>query len=327
MAISQSLAEKSILAAVAAIEVYNKPDFSYREEAFSLLMTNAWELLLKAKWVSSHGDTEESLYELKTKDGSKEPKTNRSGNPLSHGLTYLAAKLLEDKKSGLEQPAHDNILALVEIRDTAAHFFIKDLYLGRRILEVGTASLRNYLLLATEWFKMDLSRYNFFLMPISFFHGFEAAEPASRATYPTQVQKLLTYLDAIESQDIETESHQHVALRIQTQLVRGKGDSAVAFKWTDDPTAPAITVREEDILKNFPLTYDSLTKFLRARYSNFLVNDGYRRIRKTLEEDPKLCKRRELEPGNPRTSVKRFYSSNIIKEFDKHYQLVKKSKQ
>ena len=36
MTISESLAEKSILAAVAAIEIYNKPNFSYREEAFSL---------------------------------------------------------------------------------------------------------------------------------------------------------------------------------------------------------------------------------------------------------------------------------------------------
>jgi len=326
MSISKSLAEKSILAAIAAIEVYNKPNFSYREEAFSLLMTNAWELLLKAKWAADHGDTETSLYEPKSKDGSKEPKTNRSGNPLSHGITYLAAKLLEDNNSGFEQAAHDNILALTEIRDTSAHFLNKDLYLGRRILEVGTASLRNYLLLATDWFKLDLSQYNFFLMPISFFHGFETAEPASRASYPTQVQKLLTYLDTIESQDIESKSEQHVALRLQTQLIRGKGDSAVAFKWTDDPEAPAVTVREEDILKNYPLTYGELTKTLKARYSNFLGNETYHRLKKSLESNSKLCRIRELEPGNPRTSVKRFYNANILKEFDKHYRLIKKTK-
>jgi hypothetical protein len=56
MALSRDLAEKSIQAAVAAIEVYNKPNFSYREEAFSLLMVNAWELLLKAKWIMDHGE-------------------------------------------------------------------------------------------------------------------------------------------------------------------------------------------------------------------------------------------------------------------------------
>jgi len=43
------LLEKSIQAVLSAIELYNKPIFSYREESFSILMVNAWELLLKAK--------------------------------------------------------------------------------------------------------------------------------------------------------------------------------------------------------------------------------------------------------------------------------------
>src|ERR1700722_20003463 len=109
MSISSDLAKKSVHAAVAAIEVYNKPNFLYREEAFSLLMTNAWELLLKAKWILDHLDVLDSLYEL-IDDGSghKVPKTNRSGNPLSYGATYLAAKLLEDENSGLEKGCHDN---------------------------------------------------------------------------------------------------------------------------------------------------------------------------------------------------------------------------
>ncbi|MDE1957574.1 MAG: DUF3644 domain-containing protein, partial [Xanthomonadaceae bacterium] len=173
MTLSSNLAAKSVQAAIAAIEVYNKPNFSYREEAFALLMSNAWELLLKAKWLLDHGEAIESLYEcVDDGKGRKTQKKSRSGNPLSHGAPYLAAKLKEDKDSGFEQPGHDNFLALLEIRDNAAHFVNKDLYLGRRILEIGTASLRNYLYLATEWFQLDLSTYNFFLMPISLYHGF-----------------------------------------------------------------------------------------------------------------------------------------------------------
>lgn len=44
-----ALVDKSLQACSAAIEIYNKPDFRYREEAFSILMLNAWELLLKAR--------------------------------------------------------------------------------------------------------------------------------------------------------------------------------------------------------------------------------------------------------------------------------------
>ena len=140
MPLSADLANKSVHAAIAAIEIYNKPNFLYREEAFSLLMTNAFELLLKAKWLFDRSEEIESLHDLvKDKSGAEKQKLNRRGNPVSHGLTYLAGRMLEDKNSGLERGCFDNILALVEIRDNAAHLLNKDIYLGRRVLEVGTA--------------------------------------------------------------------------------------------------------------------------------------------------------------------------------------------
>lgn len=320
MSLSADLASKSVQAAIAAIEVYNKPNFSYREEAFALLMCNAWELLLKAKWLVDHKDAVESLYVLVDDGkGGMIAKANRSGNPLSHGAPYLAAKLSDDKDSGLEPACRDNFLALIEIRDNAVHFLNKDLYLGRRILEIGTASLRNYLCLATEWFQLDLSKYNFFLMPISFYHGFEAAEPATRALYPDQVQRLLAYLDALEEQPLEPEAKQHVALRMETKLIRGKDTASVAFRWTDDPSAPAITVREEDVLKNYPMTYRDLANTMKRRYTNFLENKAFHKIRQALEKDTKFVIVRLLHPTNPTSSRQRFYNPNILQEFDKHY--------
>ena len=326
MPLSMDLADKSVQAAIAAIEIYNKPNFSYREEAFALLMSNAWELLLKAKWVLDHDEALDSLFEyIKDAKGGKVPKTNRSGNALSLGAGYLAAKLKDDKDSGLEPACYDNFIALVEIRDNAAHFMNKDLYLGRRILEVGTASLRNYLCLATEWFQLDLTKYNFFLMPISFYHGFETAEPATRAHYPAQVQRLLEYLDTLEDKPVEEGAKQHVALRMETKLVRGKDTTAVAFRWTDDPNAPALTVREEDIFKNYPMTYRELANALKRRYEDFLENKAFHKVRQTLEKDKKYVIVRLLHPANPTSSRQRFYNPNILQEFDKHYARRKKA--
>ena len=326
MSLSTDIANKSTQAAISAIEVYNKPHFSYREEAFALLMTNAWELLVKAKWVLDHKESLESLYVLiDDGKGGKIPKPNRSGNPLSAGLTYLIAKLIADKDSGVERGCHDNILALVEIRDNAAHLLNKDLYLGRRVLEIGTASLRNYLHLATEWFQLDLSQYNFFLMPLSFYHGFEAAEPATRAAYPEQVRKLLSYLDALQETDNGAEGTQHVAMRIETKFVRAKDASSVAFRWTDDPDAPAIIVHEEDLMKNYPLKYAQLTDLLKRRYSNFMITAKYHKIRREVEKDRKYAIERLLDPSNPKSSRQRFYNANIVHEFDKHYKLRSKS--
>lgn len=326
VALSTQLANKSVQAAIAAIEIYNKPNFSYREEAFSLLMSNGWELLLKAKWLLDHGDVLDSLFELVDDGkGGKTPKINRSGNSLSHSAVYLASKLKDDKDSGLESACFDNYLALVEIRDNATHFINKDLYLGRRILEVGTASLRNYLFLAGEWFQLDLSAYNFFLMPISFYHGFETAEPATRVHYPEQVQRLLSYLDELEAKPVEEDAKQHLTLRMETKLVKGKDTASVAFRWTEDPHAPAMTVREEDIFKNYPMTYRDLANSLKRRYQDFLENKIFHKLRQTLEKDGKFAIVRLLHPANPKSSRQRFYNPNVLPEFDKHYTRRKKS--
>jgi hypothetical protein len=322
MPLSADIAQKSVQAAISAIEIYNKPNFSYREEAFAILMTNAWELLIKAKWVLDHNEMQDSLYlMIDDNKGGRTPKLNRSGNSLSLGLPYLAARLMEDKDSGLERGCHDNILALVEVRDNAVHLLNKDLYLGRRVLEIGTASLRNYLDLSTEWFQLDLTAYNFFLMPLSFYHGFEAAEPATRAAYPEQVRRLLDYLDTLEKTDDETEGTQHVAMRIETKFVRAKDASAVAFRLTDDPNAPVIAVREEDFMKNYSFTYRKLTDALKRRYSDFLENTDYHKIRQELQKEQKYSIERTLDPTNPKSSRQRFFSPNIIHEFDKHYKI------
>ena len=53
---SKALLEKTIAATLAAIEIDNKPDFRYLEEAFAVLAINGWELLLKAKWLADHGN-------------------------------------------------------------------------------------------------------------------------------------------------------------------------------------------------------------------------------------------------------------------------------
>ncbi len=323
MSLSKDIAEKSVQAAIAAIEVYNKPDFRFREEAFSLLMTNAWELLLKAKWLSDHAENLESLYEVGS-DG--KPRLSRSDNPCTHSLSYLAAKLLEDKNSGFDKPAHANILALIEIRDNSAHFIHKDLNLGRRILEIGTASLQNYLLLSGEWFQIDLSRYNFFLMPISFYHGFEAITTTSVTSQPEQVQRLLAYLDTLE-EGVDDESNKHVALRLRTEFVRSKVTTGVAFRWTDDPKAPSVRLSEEDILRNYPFTYRQLTDQLRRRYSNFIENRSYHRVRKRIEGEKKFSVIRALDPRNPKSAKQRFYNPNILGEFDKHYKKRTKGEQ
>ena len=71
---TQELLDKSIAAMVSAIEIYNKPNFLYRGETFSILAINSWELLLKAKMLHENNNRASSLYvfqEVKKKNGQK----------------------------------------------------------------------------------------------------------------------------------------------------------------------------------------------------------------------------------------------------------------
>ncbi|WP_230851072.1 DUF3644 domain-containing protein, partial [Ralstonia solanacearum] len=74
-------------ALTAAIEIYNKPSFPYREESFAILAINAWELLLKAKVMAENGGDRGSLYEYEyrttarnTQSKKRHVKRNRAGN-------------------------------------------------------------------------------------------------------------------------------------------------------------------------------------------------------------------------------------------------------
>lgn len=117
MSHSDILTENSLHAALASIEIYNKPDFKYRAQTFSILNVNAWELLLKAKMVKDADEDISSLY-IKHADGSY--KTNRSGNFLTIEIVGALNKL------ALDNAVVENIKALVEVRDTVTHFYYDD---------------------------------------------------------------------------------------------------------------------------------------------------------------------------------------------------------
>jgi hypothetical protein len=104
------------------------------------------------------------------KDGTKSKKLQiketRSGNPFTHGLDFLAKKLVETK--AFDANAWANIQAMLELRDSSIHFYNRSGAFPVRLQEIGTASLRNFVTAAKAWFGRDMSEFNFYLMPLSF---------------------------------------------------------------------------------------------------------------------------------------------------------------
>lgn len=308
----QLLLDKGVTACVSAIEIYNKPDFKFREESFSILMINAWELLLKAKLLSDNGDDVEAIY---FKNKGKIVKT-ASGNPKTVSISK-ALNLLES--SGiLRNVVADNIRLLIEIRDESVHFVHNDMALAVKVQSIGMASLKNFMTIAVDWFGFDFKKYNFYLMPVSFFH---LSDIESFSVDNDSKDNLVKHLNIIEkSHENDDDPQFSVSLKLETKLVKTTSDEAVQVRVTDDPNAPEIKFSEEDGLKNYPYTYQTLCDLLRKRYENFKQNYCFNeRMREIKVHGDKFCKERRLEPSNPKSIYKMFYHNRILEEFDKHY--------
>lgn len=321
---SLQLLEKAKSALISAIEIYNKPDFKYREETFSILALNAWELLLKAKIIVDANNDPRSIYvyeRRQTKKGKLSKKRyikrNRAGNPHTMGLSQLVTELDKIPSNRVQPAVKSNLEALTEIRDNAVHYMNAGQQLSKRVLEIGTASIRNFIDLAHKWFAVDLSEYSLYLMPIGFVVSPDTPKAISPTSDEANLLKFLRHL--IVSNDPEDSSGYSVALEIDISMKRATTDAQLEVKITDDPDAPEVQISEEDIRRKYPWDYYELTRRLENRYIDFKQNKKYHSIRMPLKSDPRYVKTRLLDPNNPKSTKKDFYNPNIFQVFDKHY--------
>lgn len=308
---------------LAAIELYNKPTFTYREDSFAILAVAAWELLLKARILQLDGNRLAALLEYDRAQGAsgkasgrRYRKRNRSGNYVTIGLFKAYDQLMNHYADALSPALRTNLEALVEMRDNSVHFFNAEAALLHTLHEVAAACVKNYVHASQRWFALDLSGHRIFLMPLAFLGA-----PSSMAGVVLNVQErhFLKYLTELIPANDDPSSDYNVAVRVEIQVRRTKNEDAAAFVISNDIDAIPVRLDEADIRERFPWSYDVLTKRLQQRYANFKTNERYHELRRPLERDPNLCHERHLDPGNPKSGLKRFYNANVLKVFDSHY--------
>lgn len=307
-------------AMISAIEIYNKPDFKYREETFSILAINAWELLLKAKWLKDNNNKIRTLYvtEKKTRPNGKAYKHAKvrmtgSGNPFTHGLDYLAKRMVEKKI--LADSAHKNIIALCEIRDSSVHFYNKSALFAVRLQEVGSASVRNYAKASQSWFGVDFSQYNFYLMPLAFV---KPQQPSEAILLSKEEKNVASFISSLEAAN-DPKAEYSVSVNVELKFLKSKADDAIKVQITSDPNAPKVQLTEEHLKEKYPLNYAALTKACSARYSDFSQNQKYHDLRNPLKGDKRYCHVKKLDPDNPKSVKQEWYSQAVFNVLDKHY--------
>ena len=148
LAVSAALLGNAKSAMFAAVEVHNKPIFKYRYEVCTLLVINAWELVLKA-YINNHLKS----VTLIRKDGTTKP-----------FLECIACVSSAMGKSF--EPSRHNLEILYEYRNRVAHFYPDDLEIV--VLGLLKASVLFCEFIETQFDEKLYEEANLLLLPIGF---------------------------------------------------------------------------------------------------------------------------------------------------------------
>lgn len=251
--IFEILLDNSIHSMLAAIEIYNKPYFKYREEVFAILNTNSWELLLKAKILKDNNNDIASLY-VYHNDGKQ--KLSRSGNPMT--IEILACI----KRLALDKSVLENIQSIVEIRDTVTHLYF-DSSLSYLVYTLGVASLKNYQKLIKEWFDRSLLEYNFYILPLAFAYDFRTLSILDLEEKPLAISNMIKSMSEIQSAQKEHDDYYFVC-ELATEMKSakkfvGNADLTAIIDPNKAESTPFI-IKDRFLIDKYSLSYTELAE-------------------------------------------------------------------
>ena len=282
-------------AVLAAIEIYNKPTVEYREQTFSLLMANAWEILLKARLVQGSDGKLNVIYRRKQESRQYEtvPGTKQK---MSISLKQALGRV------SLPNPAEANVRGIATIRNSAAHEGMLSPELRQQVLEFGTASVQNFVKLSADWFGESVE------LPYLLSVGFLGQATLAKGVYPRAQRDLLNTLhDISNSVNGADGSDYSVVLHVEINLNRKLvGGSNIGI--TNDPSAPEVRVSDDEALERYPSTYGEIIEICKSRYPDFKRNQRFHEAMKSVKDDPACAHERRLDPNNPKGQKKFFYN-------------------
>lgn len=322
-----NLRKNSISAYFAAIELHNKPNIAYRYETVTLLIMNAWELVLKA-FIRKY---------IKDKSIFKDEK---------HTISFdKAIKYVDDYINGKVKPkgflSTERNLALIEdYRNNVAHFYNEALepYI---FMLVAKAAL-NFVEFIKLFFKKDIiADEGLFIMPLGFklpfkpedFLSKNSANYISSAESKSFIDKIIKVVGDLKEAGIE----ESVVLGFNIYLndvnnitnsdlliaITNKEEANASFSKTnkiqisDDPNAKPVYLSDEELHKIYPLLYTTIRDRCKERYAS--VDKVFHNLIVSIRDNPIYAHKIPSHPASKSKIAKYIYSEKIFEFLDKHY--------
>jgi hypothetical protein len=212
----------------AAVEIYNKPKFDYREEVSVILLVNAWELLLLAILAKHKKRT------LQKKERNKDYKTLQFDDAFQQTKSFFPRKIKQHSVA-----VEKNLSSIRKYRNKFIHYY-HDKQAQHVMYGLIQSAIMNYVDLTREIFSQDITKeVNTVLLPLSFnnqpefIEFFRSTKPEEQSLFS---RELFVNLKILEGEDIDT-------TRFYTQcavkFTRANNIKASDFEVSDN-TAPVV---------------------------------------------------------------------------------------
>lgn len=326
-----SLLNNSKAALFAAVEIHNKPIFPYRYEVCTILTINSWELLLKA-------------YILNYCTGVKVINADGTTKPFDECVGCVKSTIGKDF-----YVVYENLEKLYEYRCNAIHFYNEKLDLI--LYSLLSKNIIFYYEFMLSHFSVDITEEsNLILLPIGF------KKPVTPLAYLSNnselvksssivqefIRSIMSSTTKLHEQGIEDSILVGFNMSLVNENRISNADVIAAITPPEEKTTGAININnlisgnvnitneegakkvkiDEDSLYSeiYTETYADLVKACSILFSDFMVNQKFWGIIRSILNNPSFHRKRYLDVQRKSGSAKSYYTKSIYEEFAKHYQ-------
>lgn len=271
-------------AMAAAIEIYNKPLFEYRDECTVILLLNSWELILKAL-LSKH---KTSIYYPKKRN--QPYRTLSLQDALTKGKAYFPEKISY-------MAVQRNLELLGTYRDNAVHFY-NERDFGTVLYALSQTSIINYRDLIRDSFGSELAdQMNWHILPLGIKPPIDALtyisgkSPSKKTTAVSQfISELSNAVDELARENQDT-GRLLTIFDVKLESVKKIDNADMVIGISQEADGPLAIVRTQDPNKSHPLRQTEVLEKIHSLHGNRFTSYTFQAItwKYNIREQAQYC--------------------------------------
>lgn len=335
--IQKNLVNNAISAYYAAIEIHNKPHFAYRYESVSILIINAWELILKAfvrKYVKG-----KCIYRKNEETGEQETL------PLRIIIKYCQEYLNSQDKNNFFKATSMSIIEIEKYRDNSIHFYNENI--EPILFALIAKNAYDFPRFIKDYFNKDIIAIeNVHILPIGFKLPFNPLEYfKSNYSNPSKSKEVREFINSLiavskELDDEGVEESILIGFNVTFESVKkvrnsdfvaaitdvDSSDISISLTKTirlsDDNSAQSVNVSTKQFYDIYTVGYNQLIDNCHKRYKDFIAGKKFNGHLAEMKKNLRYAGTLGRPPQSKiKTPPQYLYSKYWTEFFDNHYEI------